>query len=152
MPVAEHDIAVLVDEIWMTTLGLPTRQVDTVDGRLMPAGPTLDGIINITGEWQGAVTLQVPKRLAARVASAMFRLDSATPTLEDMQDAVGELTNMTGGNIKGLLPGTCHLSLPTVIEGADYRLRLPGAEVVRQVAFRCEDEPIVVQLIAVRAD
>lgn len=148
MEVRSEDIAALVDEIFMATLGLPARQVAVEGGVLPPAGPTLDGIVTITGDWRGAVALQVPKRLAARIATVMFRLGEAAPALEDMQDAVGEITNMTGGNIKGLLPGACHLSLPAVVEGSDYRLRTPGAAVVREVVFDCEGDRGVVRLVA----
>ena len=39
-----------------------------------------------------------------------------------MRDAVGELANMVGGNIKALMPGSCQLSLPTVAEGRSEAL------------------------------
>lgn len=146
--VAEHDIARLIDEIWLTTLGLPTHRVDPD-----PAGArdevTLDGLINITGEWQATVALQVPKTLASRVAGVMFQLGSEPPSLEDMQDAVGELTNMLGGNIKALLEGDCHLSLPAVVEGRAYTIRVPTSHVLTRVAFECDRERGVVSLLSV---
>jgi chemotaxis protein CheX len=36
---------------------------------------------------------------------------------EDVADAVGELANMIGGNIKGLMPGPSVLTLPVVASG-----------------------------------
>ncbi len=146
MTIDEREIAVLIDDIWMSTLGLPTRPVYPV-----PAAPsadrTLDGIINIAGDWQGTVAVQVPKALAARIAAKMFRLGDAPPTLEDMQDALGEITNMTGGNIKALLPGHCVLSLPAVVEGQAYTIRVPSSHVVTRVAFECEGFPALVSLM-----
>lgn len=148
MLVAEADVAVLVDEIWLTTLGLATHRLDPKT-KLPVEAETLDGIINITGGWQATVALQVPKTLASRIASVMFRLDGETPTTEDMQDAIGELTNMLGGNIKALLAGDCHLSLPAVVEGRGYTVRVPTSHVVERFAFECEGQPAVVNLMSV---
>jgi chemotaxis protein CheX len=149
MLVAETDVAVLVDEIWLTTLGLATHRLDPRQAALPAEAETLDGIINITGGWQATVALQVPKALAARIASVMFRLDGEKPTTEDMQDAIGELTNMLGGNIKALLAGDCHLSLPAVVEGRGYTVRVPTSHVVDRFAFECEGMPAVVNLMSV---
>jgi chemotaxis protein CheX len=149
MVVAETDMAVLVDEIWLTTLGLATHRIDPQQAVLAPDAETLDGIINITGSWQATVALQVPKALAARVAAAMFRLGDQKPTVEDMQDSIGELTNMLGGNIKALLAGDCHLSLPAVVEGRGYTVRVPTSHVVERFAFECEGLPAVVNLMSV---
>ena len=68
-------------------------------------------------------------------------------TTADLHDALGELTNMTGGNLKALLPEPCTLGLPVVVEGVDYRFRLPGSAPVRRSAFRVGDEPIVVTVL-----
>ena len=95
------------------------------------------------------MALQVPKVLAARVAAVMFRLDGEKPTTEDMQDAIGELTNMLGGNIKALLAGDCHLSLPAVVEGRGYTVRVPTSHRVDRFAFECEGMPAVVNLMSV---
>ena len=148
MLVAEADVAVLVDEIWLTTLGLATHGLDP-HTKLPADAATFDGIINITGGWQATVALQVPKALASRIAAVMFRLDGDQPTTEDMQDAIGELTNMLGGNIKALLAGDCHLSLPAVVEGKGYTVRVPTSHVVERFAFECEGMPAVVNLMSV---
>jgi CheY-specific phosphatase CheX len=145
------DIVSIATDVWETMLGLELNpEPDGIDE--LTAGPTFDGIVTIAGDWHGAVVVQVSRTLALRIARILFGGGDSMPTPEDMQDAVGEITNMTGGNIKGLLPGDCHLSLPTVVEGSDYRLRTPGAEVVRQVAFTCGGQAAVVRMIAARPD
>ena len=151
MEIAEHDLAVLIDEIWLTTLGLATHPVRAGDATTVQNEPTLDGIINITGDCQATVALQLPRPLAARIAAIMFHMENATPSLEDMQDAVGELTNMLGGNIKALLGGDCHLSLPAVVEGRAYTVRVPSSHVLRHVEFGCDGYSAVVNLLAVGA-
>jgi len=142
----EQNIVALSENIWLTVLGLPMTQSDLTNGTL-PHGPTLDGIITISGAFQGTVILQVPRPLAQRAAQIMFSLQE-TPTLADMQDALGEITNMTGGHLKALMSGDCYLSLPAVVEGNDYSIRIPSARVLNRVVMDCEGVPAVVSLVA----
>jgi len=74
----------------------------------------LAGCVHISGEWEGAVTLDCPSELAKKVASIMFSLTEDELSSDLIQDALGELTNMTRGNLKSLLPEPCYLSLPAV--------------------------------------
>jgi chemotaxis protein CheX len=142
----EPEIAQLSGYIWQSTLGLEVYPIETFPAALT-AQPTVDGFINITGDWQGAVVLQLPVTLAERIASIMFSLGRRQPTIEDMLDALGEITNQTGGNLKALMPGTCHLSLPAVVRGDNYTLRLPGTDVMTRVVLACEDSAFIVNLL-----
>lgn len=108
---------------------------------------TYAGIVQIAGAWDGAVAVQCSDRMARHAAQHMFHLEHEDISLADLQDALGELTNMTGGNIKALLPEPCTLGLPVVVEGADYRLRLPGASVVRRATYRADGELVVVTML-----
>lgn len=145
----EPEIAQLSGYIWQSTIGLEVFPLDSFPAALADQ-PTVDGFINITGDWQGAVALQLPVALAERVASIMFSLGRRQPSAEDVLDALGEITNQTGGNIKALVGGTCHLSLPAVVRGSDYSIRLPGTEVVTRVVLGCEDSAFIVNLLSVR--
>ena len=149
MQFLEQEIVSLTQYIWGTTLNLDAVPHVDVDAGTAP-GRTLDGVINITGAWAGALVIQVPEPIARRAASVMFEVDEAAATLEDMQDAVGELTNMTGCNVKALLNGPCHLSLPAVVEGRDYSIRVPGSEAVTRVVFDVDGDPFVVSLLTRR--
>lgn len=142
-----QEIATLSENIWLSVLGLSLHP-SAAQGKALPGGPTVDGIVTISGDWQGAVIVQMPQPLAAKVATIMFSLGTNEPTLEDVQDALGEITNMTGGNLKALMPGSCHLSLPAVIDGNDYRIRIPTARVLTRVLFECDGLPAVVSLVA----
>ena len=149
MQYLEQEIISLTQYIWGATLNMEALPLESPT-TLAPGSRTLDGVINITGAWAGAVVLQVPEPVARRAAAVMFELDAERASLEDMQDAVGELTNMTGGNVKALLDGQCALSLPAVVEGRDYSIRVPGSEPVTRVSFDIEGEPFVVSLLTRR--
>jgi chemotaxis protein CheX len=147
MQYLEQEIISLTQYIWGATLNLEATPHDEPVPPV-PGGRTLDGVINITGAWAGALVLQVPEHVARRAAAVMFELSEDAATLEDMQDAVGELTNMTGGNVKALLDGHCQLSLPAVVEGRDFSIRVPGSDAVTRVTFDIDGEPFVVSLLA----
>ena len=77
----------------------------------------------------------------------MFDIEPAEATNDEIRDALGELTSITGGNLKSLMPGPSQLSIPAVVEGTDYRLILPESRRLVCVAFECEREPLWVTLI-----
>jgi CheY-specific phosphatase CheX len=151
MQYLEQEIVALTQSIWRTTLNLAAIPAGAARSS-MPGGRTLDGVINITGAWAGALVLQVPEPVARRAAAVMFELAEGAATLEDMQDAVGELTHKTGGNVKALLDGQCQLSLPAVVEGRDYSIRVPGSEAVTRVAFDVGGQPFIVSLLTRRSE
>ena len=76
-----------------------------------PEPPTGSRIF-ITGAWDGSVSLNCTEALARRVASGMFGEAPDRVSPEDIQDALGELANIIGGNIKPLFPAPNRLSLP----------------------------------------
>ena len=78
----------------------------------------------------------------------MFGLGAgAAPDAEAVRDALGELTNILGGNLKALLPGPCHLGLPTVGSGQDFSAGLPAGRPLLQVPFRCQDLPLLARVV-----
>jgi CheY-specific phosphatase CheX len=143
---AEQEIASLTEMIWLSTLGLAVERIAELPPE-MSQQRTLMGCVHINGEWQGAAVLHCPVPLAQLVAKIMFSLGDQIPSREDTQDALGEITNMTGGNIKALLPEPNVLSLPAVVEGEDYTLRVPGTCVVSRLIFQCREAAFVVSLL-----
>lgn len=75
-------------------------------------GDIARALIHITGDWSGIVTLEMALEAARTAAHVMLETDQVAP--EEVADAVGELVNIIGGNLKSLLPSPSRLSLPTV--------------------------------------
>ncbi len=140
-----EEIYQITGTIWETTVGL----------RIEPGSPDSIGnrarstaaCIQITGAWNGAILLDCPVEVARLAASIMFSTDTAHVSTTDLQDAVAELVNMIGGNFKALLPETCYLSLPSVIEGGDYSTRVPGAKLLGRVPFICEGHAMCIAVL-----
>lgn len=74
--------------------------------------------VRISGGWEGAIALSCPPELARMAAVFMFSVEPDGASLEDAREALAELTNIVGGNLKALLPPPCHSSLPMLIRGA----------------------------------
>jgi chemotaxis protein CheX len=145
MHVTETDLVQMMREIWTSLLGLEVEPAGEAD-RLGPLS-LLTGCIQITGAWEGAVTLHCCTELARTAAATMFSLEPHAITVAEMQDALGELVNMLGGGVKALLPEIACLSLPTVVEGSDYNFRVPGSSPLCRVTLRCQELPLLVTLL-----
>jgi CheY-specific phosphatase CheX len=118
-------------EIWQNDS--PTRG-DTHD---------LVGCIHVTGPEGGVVTLECSEALAREIAATMFALAPTLVGMADAEDALGELANVVGGNFKAFLEGAHQLSLPTVVEGRDFRARFIGTELAARMSFDCAGERLV---------
>ena len=146
MQFLENEIRQITQWIWAATLDREIQPGHHPDWQARQT-QTLMGSVRITGDWEGAVTLNCSTALARQIAAIMFGIPEQATTIEQTQDALGELTNMVGGNIKALLPVPSRLSLPTVAEGVDYLALLPGGRVISEVNFECLGEPFFVILL-----
>jgi len=145
MQFIEKEICEYTESIWQSILSLKAIPDSNSNGN-SENDFALAGCIQITGAWEGTVTIDFPMSLAKQVASIMFSLSDDEVDNSLIQDALGELTNMTGGNIKSLLPEPCYLSLPAVAF-TESKMRVPGSEMVTNVMFKCSGENFRVSLL-----
>lgn len=132
----EEEIRQFVTDIWSTFLNMKVSPTET-PFKPKGNGNTLAGCVQITGEWQGSVTLYAPKEIGKKVAATMYGLDEAEVVDKQVQDVIGEITNVLAGNIKSILPAPCSISLPCVAI-TDFNLHHPGSEMLTAVNFDCE--------------
>jgi hypothetical protein len=69
------------------------------------------------------------------IASVMFATPAPELSGSDVTDALGELANMAGGAVKGMIDGDKSLGLPTVAEGVDLVMVVPKMAQVAQVDY-----------------
>ena len=135
--ISEEQVVGIAQEVWESFLGLELLPAGT--GDLEAEGTTTSAVVQITGAWEGSVLLTCPSTLARAAAGAMFDSDEDDLSEEEVADALGELVNMVGGNIKSLLPSPSQLSIPTVTVGDHYSLHVLGATAVHDVLLDCRD-------------
>jgi hypothetical protein len=73
--------------------------------------------VDMTGPWTGTVILTTGRETAADLTRALLAETAPEPLEdEDIADALGEMANVVGGNVKASLSGPSVLSLPHVGE------------------------------------
>jgi chemotaxis protein CheX len=135
------DLEVITREVWTSFLdGDPAGLVAGGDA---PTGEQITGCVHLSGAYTGSIMLQCSPPAARDAAAALFSIAPGDVTQTEVVDAIGEIANMVGGNVKSMLPGPSLLSLPLVVQGV---LSVPGAQVVRTVQLSWRMEPLTVSL------
>lgn len=93
----------------------------------------------------GAVVVRISCALARTITETMFGMDPGEAASADIDDAVGEVANMIGGNVKSLVPGPSLLSLPAVVIGEP--MHFPRSEECAFSTFLVEDQPFQVSVL-----
>jgi chemotaxis protein CheX len=132
----DEQIAGITQDVWNSFTGKVLGSAD--DEAVAGSDDVTVGSVAVTGEWRGYVLLACPTQLARTAASAMFDVPADQLTDDEVADALGELTNMIGGNVKSLLPGPGRLSIPAVTVGAWYVDRMSRSVLLNRVSFVCE--------------
>jgi hypothetical protein len=137
----EATVQGIADESWLALVG--------EDEFLLPVpGPlpadAMSAWVTVSGPWNGAVVLTAGRRTAVELTRCLLG-EHAPEVLdaEDVADALGELANVVGGNVKGVLPAPSLLGLPEVGEAPEPA---DPADVVRiDVLWRGQPLSIAVQ-------
>lgn len=109
------DLAGVLDQIWESFTDEPAGLDFSVGGFEVPTGtPLLDAHVELLGRWQGRVRLVCAETTAQEIAARILAVPAAELEPEDVRDALGEITNILGGNVKSMLSGVERLSLPFV--------------------------------------
>jgi len=73
-----------------------------------PDPDRLTATVHFAGESPGAAVIECAEETACRLAGALTGIDHASVD-EDVYDALAEIVNMVGGNLKSLLHAGCGL-------------------------------------------
>ncbi|SNR71209.1 chemotaxis protein CheX [Blastococcus mobilis] len=106
----EETVRSIAQEAWSALIGDDEFLVP------LPGGPPDDAVsswVDVVGPWTGTVVLTCSRATAEELARCLLA-EHAPPVLdaEDVHDALGELANVVGGNVKAVLPGPSALGLP----------------------------------------
>lgn len=103
--------------------------------------------IFFAGTRQGAVILECTHPQALFFAGRLMNIPAPDAIDDDTRDCLGEIINMIGGNLKSvLLPGV-GLSMPSVLDGADYAYKICGGNLRERISFRGELGPLWLTLV-----
>ena len=138
----------IVPKVFETMLGFTASPAPK--GNLRAAPDRVSGTIGIAGEnVTGAIYVHLTESLAGQAVNALL----GNPPEEsvgdgDLNDAVGELTNMIGGGFKSALCDAgcaCAMSTPSIIRGA-YAVEAPQDLLAEVVHFSCRGQSLAVEI------
>ena len=92
------------------------------------------GVIGVTGPVKGSVALSFTEAAILHVVSSMFG-EECREVNSEVEDAVGELSNMICGDARRMLEGMGHPfqgSIPSIISGKGHKIThiVPGPSIV----------------------
>lgn len=117
------DIQAVTEQVWTSFLGdeeplLPRiPRSDETGTAGFPAHAVWSAAVSVHGGWTGSITVELSHAVAQSLTRLMLAMGDEPLADADIADAVGELVNMIGGNIKSLMPGPSALTLPVVAAG-----------------------------------
>lgn len=141
MPPLEEQIAEITRMVFDTVLGLEAVPAAGAAPAADDAG-MLAGAVQISGAFEGTVTVSCTTALASHAAAILFDVPDGAATESDTRDALSELVNITGGNLKPLVPGPSKLSLPQIASGSGTG----DGKLLGRVRFDCMGQPVEVVL------
>lgn len=148
MTITHDELRSIMDAIWQSLLGSGLTAAEGTSGA---PRPRVVGRVEITGGWEGVVTIDCDAELAADVAAAMFGLEDGDAAPDEIRDALGELANMAGGNIKSLLPAPSQLGLPTVSDDVEPGSVPDDAGPLHSVAFEVDGKHLLLNVFEVES-
>lgn len=104
----------IISNVFDSMLELPTSPIE--DGSQYCELRRILAAIRITGTINELIVVEAPVETACAIGETMFAADPGTLQEDEISDAVGEIVNMIGGNVKGMHEGDSLLSLPCVSE------------------------------------
>jgi chemotaxis protein CheX len=143
------EVAQIVESVFAAMLSMEVTQFGTP---WFPGDDRLTSALHLAGDWNGAVLLECDRRQACCFAGRFLSIAPPDAVDDVVRDVLGELANIIGGNLKCVLThGVIRLSMPSVVDGTNYSLRVCGAEVREQIPFHCDEGPFWVTVLATRS-
>jgi chemotaxis protein CheX len=110
---------------------------------------SVTAVVGFGGVLSGACVFRSGSDAAMKIAAAMtgMEFDSVDDTVKD---GIGEICNMLAGAWKGRVPelaANCGLSVPAVITGRDYKLRVQSPEFQIHHVYRFGEELFEVTIV-----
>ena len=136
-------------EIFSSMLMMEIVEVESDESGALPLVDSISGVIGLAGTHKGVLAIHLPHVVAIAVTSSFLGMDVEEMN-NDVEDAVGELANMLGGNVKSILSEKgrdINLSLPTTISGRQYDYQSNKEADRTLIRFRCEPGEFTVELL-----
>ena len=155
--VFQETITKAVHEVFSTMIGKTARHV-AVDKDAAPEALELDhphvvGTVGFIGAINGLIYLYLDVEFAQQCAGNLLGMtpqEIAEAGDETVNDAIGELTNMTVGTFKNQLSDRgfpCRLTIPSILRGSRFRIEPISSATRRIYRFDIGGRPLTADLL-----
>lgn len=137
-----------VKEIFTTMVMMDVAAGGEIPKEKIPLTESISGIIGLAGTHKGVLAIHLPHRVAMAITSSFLGMD-VDEINSDVEDAVGELANMLGGNVKSILSENgrdINLSMPTTISGKQYDFQSKKDAESVVIPCRCDAGEFIIEL------
>jgi chemotaxis protein CheX len=141
---SDDDLLVIAEQVWTSYLD-PDGVSPLIPLPPAPAKYDVCASVSMTGAWQGHLVVRCTSAAAHNAAAALLGMHRDEVTSEDITDALGELANILGGNVKSLLPEPSALSLPHVLISGDSGW--PSVVQICQLSGVWLDEAVMISVL-----
>lgn len=138
------ELGEIVEQVWSSFLDGEIVALSGGDDRA--AGEEqMVASVSISGEWTGHLMIVTGRDCAQQIAGSMFQMDTVDISTAEVADALGEIANMVGGSVKGMVGVAATLSLPQVVLDASALVN-PDAHKLVSVSAQWNGLPLEVSL------
>jgi chemotaxis protein CheX len=139
--------AQIIADVFQTMLGV---MVERVPGTWHSDTPPVTAAVYYAGAWNGALLVECTREQSFQFTHRLMSIEPPQSVNDDVHDALGELANMVAGNLKAVLPPGVAISMPSVVEGTNYSLRICGGNDVSRMTFSSELGEFRITLVEMR--
>ncbi len=145
----EEFITNATNEVFDMMLSMPVERCDPKEAAV-EQGHKIVGAVSFAGDVVGNVNVQVSSLLGKLITANMLGVEAdEIEDNEEVNDMVGELSNMIGGSLKSRFCDsgfTCDLSIPSVTSGKHFTIESMGWEKHELYAFRYQQHTTLVEV------
>lgn len=108
----------------------------------------VSGIIGLTGETEGSLSVSFPEKLICTIVGNMFG-ETIEGINKDVEDAVGEITNMISGDARRELSEkgiTLKAAIPSVVTGKNHTITHITSGPIIAIPFDADDGTFTVEV------
>lgn len=114
----EPELTEVIEAIWGSTLHMGVERSECSHATEC-LDDSISAQIDILGETPSLLVLECSEKMASAAARCMFGLEQEDLAPRDLADAVGELVNILGGNIRCLISEDATIGIPVEHHSGD---------------------------------
>jgi len=137
-----------VINVFNTMLSMDVQVNRTITQSALEGTRTV-GAVSFAGDAMGLINIHVTSQFSRQMAAVMLDMDINDVDAEtDVNDVIGELSNIVGGNLKSIFSDVglcCELSTPSITRGSSFKIESMNMERYERFAFSYQDHVFFVE-------